>query len=80
MQELFSYPEDRSEIFEGPNEEEAHFYFTLNDIEHYINKDGAHFVLSRMGNDAFEKLSEWFYDAGSNDNQEVAWLLKKQRK
>lgn len=77
--EQFEYPEDRGEIFGEQNEEEASFYFSLNDFEHFLNKYGAQFVLARMRNDAFEKLSEWFYDTTSTEGQERAWLLKKQK-
>ena len=74
----FQYPEDRGEIYGEPNEEEAAFYFSLMDFEALIERYGAQFVLSRMRNEAFEKLSEWFYDTQNGDQQERAWLLKKQ--
>jgi hypothetical protein len=62
MSDMFLYPEDRSEIFEQPNEEEAWFYHTMNDFEEAIDKYGALFVLSRMRNEPFEKLADWFYE------------------
>ncbi len=71
------YPEDRGEIYGEVNEEEAWLYHTLSEFEDIVNKYGAQFVLARMRNSCFEKLSEWFYDAGANSNQELAWLLKK---
>ncbi len=74
----FEYPEDRGEIYGEPNEEEAWVYFTLNDFAHAVNKYGAQFVLARLNNEAFQKLSEWFYDT-QNPAQERAWLLKKQK-
>ena len=74
----FRYPEDRGEIFDEPNEEEAWVYHTLMDFEQCINKYGAHFMLSRMRNETFEKLSNWFYDTQNGTQQERAWLLTKQ--
>jgi hypothetical protein len=60
--EPFEYPEDRSEIFGEVNEEEASFYFSLNDFEQLISRYGVQFVMSRMRNETFEKLSQWFYE------------------
>jgi hypothetical protein len=77
--EPFEYPEDRGEIYGEVNEEEAWVYHTLNDFEQCIEKYGAHFMLARMRNDPFSKLSEWFYDTSNGDKQERAWLLTKQR-
>ena len=67
------YPEDRGELFGEVNEEEASFYFTLNDFERLIEHYGAHFVLSRMRNNSFEKLSQWFFH---EEKAEPCYLLK----
>lgn len=74
----FMYPEDRGEIYGEVNEEEAYLYHTLMDFEGLVHKYGAQFVLSRMRNDSFSKLSEWFYDTSNGEGQERAWLLTKQ--
>ena len=74
----FEYPDDRAEIFTQPNEEEAWFYHTMSEFEDVVNKYGAQFVLSRMRNDPFMKLADWFYDT-ANVNQEKAWLLTRQK-
>lgn len=58
----FMYPEDRGEIYGDVNEEEAYFYHVLMDFEYLIQKYGAHTVLSRMRNDPFSELAEWFYE------------------
>lgn len=72
----FQYPEDRGEIYGDISEEEAHFYFTLLDFEELVNKYGSQFVVSRMRNECFEKLSDWFYSIG-NGSGELPYLLKK---
>jgi hypothetical protein len=76
MVDLMHYPEDRDELFEVP-EEEAHFYFSLMEIESNIEKYGAHFVLSRMRNDAFSKLAEWFAEIETTSSKKACALLKK---
>lgn len=68
------YPEDRGELYGEINEEEASFYFALNDFDKLIERYGAHFVLSRMRKDTFQKLSQWFYH---EEKQEVCALLKE---
>lgn len=62
MDNPFEYPEDRSDIFMGANEEEASFYFSLMDFEQLIKRYGADFVINRMGEDTFNLLAEWFLD------------------
>lgn len=61
MTEPFLYPEDRSELFEH-NEEEAVFYFTLSEFDQLIERYGADFVVARMKETTFEKLSGWFFE------------------
>jgi hypothetical protein len=70
--EQFEYPEDRGEIFGEYNDEEASFYFMLNDFDACVSKYGAQFVISRMRNETFEKLSEWFLD--TTNTKEVCAL------
>ena len=74
--EPFEYPEDRGEIYGDFNEEESWVYHTLNDFEQCIEKYGAHFMLARMREGPFSKLSEWFYDNGVVKS-EPCFLLKR---
>lgn len=62
------------EQLEEQLDEEASFYFMIRDFEHWVEKDGADFVIKRMNQDTFQKLSEWFYQA-SQPKKEVCKLL-----
>ena len=67
MDNPFEYPEDRHELFEQPNEEEAAFYFTLNDFKEFIDKYGVNFVMNRLDEETFDKLVDWFVDGEDNE-------------
>lgn len=58
--DLAHYPEDRSELFEGPSEEEAHFYFTMNDFENLILTYGPDFVLNKVRYPVYMRLYNYF--------------------
>lgn len=60
--EPFEYPEDRAELFGKQNEEEAWFYFILNDFKDLINHYGVDFVMNRLDTETYSKLSSWFGD------------------
>jgi len=62
MDNPFEYPEDRGEIFGEPNEEEAHFYFTLMDFKGFIDKYGVDFVMNRLDEETFDKILDWLVD------------------
>ena len=61
---MFHYPEDRAELFEGPSEEEAHFYFVLNDFEELIQKYGVDYVMTKIRFPTYLKLFDYFDDQG----------------
>jgi hypothetical protein len=58
--ELAHYPEDRGEIFGEPNEEEAHFYFVLNDFTDLLDKYGVDYVMTRLRYPEYMKLFNYF--------------------
>lgn len=62
MENPFEYPEDRSELFEPENEEEAHFYHTLADFEELVVQYGTDAVLNRISEPVFMKLATWFLE------------------
>lgn len=64
METPFEYPEDRSELFEQPNEEEASFYFSLMDFKQLIKRYGVEFVMNRMDIETYQELAIWFEDEG----------------
>ena len=73
----FQYPEDRGEIYGEPNEEEAALYFSLMDFEHLIERYGTQFIMTRLRNETFQKLSEWFYEDYGTKEVPCALLKKK---
>jgi hypothetical protein len=62
MDELFEYPEDRGEIYQAPNEEEAHLYFTIADFGDLIEKYGVDFVMNRVRYPIYMKIYRHFED------------------
>ena len=62
MDNPFEYPEDRHELFEQPNEEEANFYFTLREFENLVREHGVDFVLNRIDEEIFQQMAQWFLD------------------
>lgn len=62
MDNPFEYPDNRSEFYEGPSEEEAHFYFTLMDFKGLVKAHGAAFVMNRLDQETFDSLVDWFME------------------
>lgn len=62
MEDLAHYPEDRAEFFEGPSEEEAHFYFVLNDFEELILKYGVDYVMNKVRYPVYLRIFDHFED------------------
>ncbi len=60
-----------------PDEEEAFFYFTLNDFENLVMRYGADKVLKALRNDPFMKLTEWFINVNHHDEAVLPALLKR---
>lgn len=56
------------------NEEEASFYFSLNDFEQLLDRYGADFVLKRMRNESFDKLNVWFSEAQNPTKKSTCFL------
>jgi hypothetical protein len=56
----FQYPEDRSELYEGPNEEEQSLYFSLMDFQQLVERYGVDFVINRLNFETSNKLYEYY--------------------
>jgi hypothetical protein len=56
------------------DEEEAHFYYILMDFEQLLEKHGADFVLTKMKQDPFAQLNEWFANS-QTPKKDVGKLL-----
>lgn len=65
------------EQLEQQLDEEASFYFMLNDLDHWVEKDGVDFIIKRMRNSTFEKFADWFYSNSEQRRTEVCELLRK---
>ena len=46
------------------DEEEAYFYFTLNDFQELVKTHGFGFVFSKLSKEAQDTLDEYFYNTG----------------
>lgn len=62
MDNPFEYPEDRHELFEQPNEEEASVYFRLMDFQDLIKQYGVDFAMNRLDEEVFQQIAGWFLD------------------
>lgn len=62
---------------EMQQQNEAFFYFTLNDFENIVLQHGADKVLNSMRKESFTKLAEWFSRINKQDEAVIPALLKR---